>query len=229
MKKILLILLLYTLSWPSHAAIVIYGTRVIYPAGHKEISVQLNNHSDKTSLIQAWIDNGDPHIPPEEIEVPFLLTPPIATIAAGNGQQLRIRVLPNTLPVDRESVFYLNVLDIPPHNPAQSGNQLKLAMQNRIKLFYRPPGIRSLDEKTVDQVFARRTPKGIQLDNRSAHHITITTLSMGKRKQLLTQTIMLAPFSQQSVADTTAIHAPSVTLTYLDDYGVKRQQDILIN
>ncbi|SPW26037.1 Chaperone protein focC precursor [Edwardsiella tarda] len=229
MKKILLSLLLYTIAWSSHAAIVIYGTRVIYPAEHKEISVQLNNHSDKASLIQAWIDNGDPHIPPEEMDVPFLLMPPIATIAAGNGQQLRIRVLPNTLPVDRESVFYLNVLDIPPHNPANSANQLKLAMQNRIKLFYRPPGIHSLDEKTFAQVFARRSPKGIQLDNRSPHHITITTLSMGEKKQLLTQTIMLAPFSQQPIAGTMVIHAPSVTLTYLDDYGVKRQQDILIN
>lgn len=56
-------------------------------------------------------------------------------------------MLPNTLPQDRESLFYLNVIDIPPDNPARSGNLLKLAMQNRIKLFYRPQGIAALDEK----------------------------------------------------------------------------------
>ncbi|WP_250552273.1 fimbria/pilus periplasmic chaperone, partial [Escherichia coli] len=35
---------------------------------------------------------------------------------------------------NKESIFYLNVLDIPPNSPEQEGkNALKFAMQNRIK------------------------------------------------------------------------------------------------
>ncbi|AKH88691.1 fimbria/pilus periplasmic chaperone [Edwardsiella tarda] len=230
MKKVLCALLCAITAWPAYATIVIYGTRIIYPAERQEITVQLANRGHKTSLIQAWIDDGDPNVPPEEVKAPFLLTPPIATITAGNGQQLRIRALPNALPQDRESLFYLNVLDIPPDNPARSGNLLKLAMQNRIKLFYRPQGVAALGEKTVDQLSARRGAQGLTLDNRSPNHITIIALGAGEQEQLLKTTLMLSPFSQQHVAVAGLPGGVStLTLSYLNDYGVKRQQAIPLN
>ncbi|AOV96531.1 fimbrial assembly protein [Edwardsiella hoshinae] len=229
MKNVLLSLLCCVIAWPTYATIVIYGTRIIYPAERQEIRVQLANRGDKTSLIQAWIDEGDPSVPPEQVKAPFMLTPPITTIAAGNGQQLRIRALANTLPQDRESLFYLNVVDIPPDNPAHSGNLLKLAMQNRIKLFYRPQGIGALDEKSVSQVLARRTPQGITLDNRSANHITIIRLSAGQQRQLLENTLMLPPFSQQQISTAGLAGVSALTLSYLNDYGAKSQQAIPLN
>ncbi|AIJ06701.1 MULTISPECIES: fimbrial biogenesis chaperone [Edwardsiella] len=230
MKKALLALLCAITAWPACATIVIYGTRIIYPAQRQEITVQLANRGDKPSLIQAWIDEGDPNVPPEEVKAPFLLTPPIATVTAGNGQQLRIRALPNALPQDRESLFYLNVIDIPPDNPARSGNLLKLAMQNRIKLFYRPQGIAELGEKTVGQLSARRDEQRVTLNNRSPNHITITALGAGEREQLLKATLMLAPFSQRHIAVAGLPGGVStLTLSYLNDYGVKRQQAIPLN
>lgn len=42
----------------------------------KDITVQLMNDSKRSSLIQAWIDNGDTSLPPEKLQVPFVLTPP---------------------------------------------------------------------------------------------------------------------------------------------------------
>ncbi len=45
----------------------------------------------------------------------------------------------NALPQDRESLFYLNVREIPPK--PDKPNVLQLAMQSRIKLFYRPAAI----------------------------------------------------------------------------------------
>lgn len=91
---------------------------------------------NRSSLMQAWIDDGDTSLPPEKIQVPFMLTPPVAKIGANSGQQ--VKIMPNKLPTNKESIFYLNVLDIPPNSPEQEGkNALKFAMQNRIKLFYR--------------------------------------------------------------------------------------------
>ncbi|MBJ4957095.1 fimbria/pilus periplasmic chaperone [Salmonella enterica subsp. enterica serovar Goldcoast] len=75
MKRILLAGLI-ALTLPAHADIVIYGTRVIYPAERKEIVVQLMNQSSRPSLVQSWIDDGDTSLPPEKINVPFLLSPP---------------------------------------------------------------------------------------------------------------------------------------------------------
>lgn len=137
--KGLLSLLIFSMVLPAHAGIVIYGTRIIYPAENKEVMVQLMNQGNCSSLLQAWIDDGDTSLPPEKIQVPFMLTPPVAKIGANSGQQVKIKIMPNKLPTNKESIFYLNVLDIPPNSPEQEGkNALKFAMQNRIKLFYRP-------------------------------------------------------------------------------------------
>lgn len=80
---------LFTL--PAHAGVVIYGTRVIYPAEKNEVLVQLMNQGERSSLVQSWIDDGDSSLPPEKIHVPFMLTPPVAKIAADSGQQLKIK------------------------------------------------------------------------------------------------------------------------------------------
>lgn len=57
--KGLLALLISSMVLPAHAGIVIYGTRIIYPAEHKEVMVQLMNQGNRSSLMQAWIDDGD--------------------------------------------------------------------------------------------------------------------------------------------------------------------------
>lgn len=50
----------------------------------------------------------------------------------------------SALPKDRESVFWFNVLEVPPKpDAAKAANQslLQLASCTRIKLFYRPEGL----------------------------------------------------------------------------------------
>lgn len=50
----------------------------------------------------------------------------------------------SALPKDRESVFWFNVLEVPPKpDAAKAANQslLQLAFRTRIKLFYRPEGL----------------------------------------------------------------------------------------
>lgn len=59
-------LLIFSMVLPAHAGIVIYGTRIIYPAENKEVMVQLMNQGNRSSLLQAWIDDGDTSLPPEK-------------------------------------------------------------------------------------------------------------------------------------------------------------------
>jgi uncharacterized iron-regulated membrane protein len=53
--KGLLSLLIFSMVLPAHAGIVIYGTRIIYPAENKEVMVQLMNQGNRSSLLQAWL------------------------------------------------------------------------------------------------------------------------------------------------------------------------------
>ncbi|EHB42423.1 hypothetical protein SEENIN0B_02305 [Salmonella enterica subsp. enterica serovar Infantis str. SARB27] len=55
----------------------------------KDITVQLMNDGKRSSLIQAWIDNGDTSLPPEKLQVPFIMTPPVIRVAANSGQQIK--------------------------------------------------------------------------------------------------------------------------------------------
>lgn len=55
--------------------------------------------------------------------------------------QIKVQLSPEaaSLPADRESVFYLNVREIPP--AVEKSNVLQIALQTKIKLFYRPKAI----------------------------------------------------------------------------------------
>lgn len=113
MRKIIMLASLLLSAGNAWANIVINGTRVLYPENNKEVIVQLINTGDAPALVQSWIDDGDINSTPETANVPFLLSPPVVKVSEHNGQQLRIKKLPANLPGDRESVFFLNVLDIP--------------------------------------------------------------------------------------------------------------------
>ncbi|WP_211454714.1 fimbrial biogenesis chaperone [Collimonas antrihumi] len=108
------------LSAPAQADIVFSKTRAIYPMQEREITVTLSNeNATAPRLMQAWIDDGDINGAPEQIDVPFTLTPPVFRMEAGKSQALRVVYAREdgkgkALPKDKESVFWLNVLAVPP-------------------------------------------------------------------------------------------------------------------
>ena len=205
-------------SFSGHAGIVIYGTRVIYPAEKNEVLVQLMNQGERSSLVQSWIDDGNTSLPPEKINVPFMLTPPVAKIPGDSGQQLKIKKMPNTLPNDKESLFFLNVLDIPPNNPDSAGkNVLKFAMQNRIKLFYRPKGISAVNKNTFHKLALTRSGNSYSIRNDAANWVTVTEVKANNVK-INNESIMLAPLSSANVALKNT-NANQYKMTIIDDHG----------
>lgn len=123
------------------ANVVIIGTRVIFLAEQKSVNVQLQNSSSDPALVQSWLDRGDINSRPNSIQVPFLVTPPVVRIEPNAGQTLRVVFIgKENLPQDRETLFYLNVLDVPPKPKAEDlgTNYLQFAIRSRIKFFYRP-------------------------------------------------------------------------------------------
>jgi chaperone protein EcpD len=47
------------LASSAHAGVIIYGTRVIYPADQQEVVVRLENKGNRPALVQTWLDTGD--------------------------------------------------------------------------------------------------------------------------------------------------------------------------
>jgi chaperone protein EcpD len=140
---------------PADANVVITGTRVIYPAGAREVTVKLNNNGAVPALMQAWIDDGDASVSAQQRPMPFTLTPPIFRIDPAKGQTLRVTYTREPLPSGRESVYWLNLLEIPPKTQTSdegSQNQLQLAFRSRIKLFFRPAGLEGDANKAASRL-----------------------------------------------------------------------------
>lgn len=225
MKRIFAALLAVT-ALPAWSGVYIYGTRVIYPAAQKEVTVQLMNKGDRSSLVQAWIDDGDTKTPPEKLQVPFLLTPPVVKVKGNTGQQLKIKFTKANLPQDRESLYYLNVLDVPPNDASSGkGNTLKFAMQNRIKLIYRPTGLPGVTKETFSKIHIRKVADGVDVENGSANWLTISEINSPAK--INKETLLLAPRANIKIPSTPA--AKNYTVTLIDDYGNYLRDTIKIN
>ena len=136
------ILLSLLLGTAAQASVTLTGTRIIFPSGEKEATIQLTNEGSKPALVQTWLDKGNNQESPENIDVPFVITPTIMRIEAGKSQTLRIIYSGEALPADKESLFWLNVLDVPPKAEMEGdSNNLQFAFRTRVKLMYRPSNL----------------------------------------------------------------------------------------
>ena len=139
------LLTLFLSAQAAQANVVVSNTRVVFPAQQHEVTVRLTNDNPHPALVEAWIDSGDVHSTPDNVSTPFLITPPLFRMEAHRDQSLRIISTATNLPNDRESLFWLNVLEIPPKPTSletQGKNLLQFAFRSRLKLFYRPAGLK---------------------------------------------------------------------------------------
>lgn len=142
LKRLALACAIGSFTTMASASVVIAGTRVIYPAAEREVTVKLTNDGKEPALVQTWIDDGDDSTAAQKRTMPFTLTPPVFRLDPNKGQTLRVTYTHEPLAADHESVYYLNVLEIPPRaNADDKRNMLQMAFRSRIKLFFRPAGL----------------------------------------------------------------------------------------
>ncbi len=125
-KKTISALFISTLltSAPAFADIIISGTRIIYNSDKKDVNVRLENKGNRPLLIQNWLDTGDDNADPSQIKVPFTATPPVSRVEPKRGQTVKVMFTGATdLPKDRESVYWFNVLEVPPQAKRCSDRQ----------------------------------------------------------------------------------------------------------
>ncbi|WP_215260051.1 molecular chaperone [Escherichia coli] len=183
LMKSLPLLFVTLFSLHSEASIVITGTRVIYPAGEHSVSVKLNNNGKLPVLIQSWVDNGDPDKKPDDSQAPFIITPPINRVDPGKGQTLRVTFTDLPLPTDRESVFWLNVLEIPTrYEPKSNDNYLQVAFRTRIKLFYRPENLPGKSLEAPNTLIWKISSGQLMASNNSAWNVSLSSISVCGKK-----------------------------------------------
>ncbi|VUS94276.1 fimbrial biogenesis chaperone [Klebsiella huaxiensis] len=218
-------ILAFILPGVSNASIVVNGTRVIYPGGEREVTVKLSNKGKLPVLAQSWVDNGDVNAKPEKIAVPFILTPPVNRIEPDKSQTLRLSYTASpSLPEDRESVYWLNILEIPPAN-TNVPNRLQMAFRTRIKLFYRPGAIADSTKAAdaAENLSWSIVSGELQADNPSPYYVSLVSITVNQgNKSASVDGEMIAPKDRlrfkldKSVSFT---HAASISYEYINDWG----------
>ena len=172
-------------STGSWAEVVINGTRIVFNANEKESAVQLKNNGKNPYLLQLWMDDGNPKSRPGDVSVPFVITPPIVRIDPNKGQAVRIMANAPMLPQDRESLFWFNMLEVPPKPTAKvnaGDNLLQLAFRTRIKFFYRPANLKPEPLAAYKNIKFDLANTNLIITNNSPYFITFSRLEIRKTK-----------------------------------------------
>ncbi|MTD28728.1 fimbrial biogenesis chaperone [Erwinia sorbitola] len=174
----------------ANANVIIHATRVIYPQDQREVNIQLTNDAERPSLIQSWIDDGDDKSSFNNTSVPFVLTPPIIRVEPNSGQTLRLTWTGGaSLPQDKESIFWLNILDIPPKNTdTPDANMLQMAIRSRLKVFFRPPALSAEGAKKafydLQWKYSPSAPKTVLVvNNPSPYFVNISNVKIERNKK----------------------------------------------
>lgn len=210
-------------SLPSaYAAVALDRTRAIMTGDDKSISLNISNENKQLPyLAQGWIENPQG----EKISDPFTVLPPVQRIEPGAKSQVKIQALPSAamLPQDRESVYYFNLREIPPKS--DKPNTLQLALQTRIKLFYRPKAIiptrEQMDNPWQEKITLSRQGDQVTVTNPTPYHVTLVDAQPRKEGKTIAgfEPLMIAPNSSQALSVSAKALGNSPVLTYINDYG----------
>lgn len=227
-------IVVFLTSLSAEASVTLLGSRIIYSSDAKSIDIVLKNNDTIPYVIQTWFDRGNEHsTPADSSDTPFIVTPPVFRIQPQTGQIARIMYsATKALPSDRESLFWFNMLEIPPmtQGATSQSNAMMVMLRNRVKVFYRPIGLGDptnvLDGLKVSRVYSAEKGHGLLIANPQPWFVSLVNIQLGrgKDKQSL-RAEMLSPFSEKTFPVSTSGKSLQdqgiVTLSAINDQGAR--------
>lgn len=204
------------ISQASDAAISLDRTRVIFDGNQNTMSVNIRNDNSKLPyLAQAWVEDKDGN----KIQSPLMALPPLQRVEPGDKSLVKLQLAPGaaaSLPQDKESLFYFNLREIPPKSTKP--NVLQLALQTRVKIFYRPA---SLAKKwsPAETPWQEKLTLTRQGDRYEAHNPTpyyITLIADGTNHM---DPVMISPQSSALLGVSAASMGSQPHMAYINDWG----------
>ncbi|ANF84538.1 fimbria/pilus periplasmic chaperone [Pseudomonas sp. M5A4_2d] len=217
-----LVLLALGLSQSANAAVGLDRTRVIFDGGKDATSVNItNNNTQLPYLAQGWIEDEEG----KKITTPLIVLPPVQRLEPGKQSQVKVQALPaaKSLPQDRETVYYFNLREIPPRS--DKSNTLQIALQTRIKLFYRPqaitPSQQDLSNPWQEKLTLTREGDHYQVSNPTPYYVTLVDARDSKDGKTVPGfvPVMVPPKGTLQLGPTATALGTAPYLAYVNDYG----------
>ncbi|MBD8492553.1 molecular chaperone [Pseudomonas syringae] len=210
----------------AQAAVSLGGTRLVFPGAFSEVAIEVSNRSEREVLIQAWLgvpgDDDDPASAQPRVELPFVLTPALVRLPAQGRQVLRVLYHGEGMPAGRESLLHVYVLEVPLRRDA--GQQLNIAVRQRINLFYRPTGLPGDPAEAAATLrwALNRTAAGepyLHVSNPTAFHVALQALYLDEHR--VSDHLLLAPGARFEWP-VSIVRPQRLAFKALTDYGAQR-------
>lgn len=211
-------LLSLVVSTQSMAAFVLNGTRFIYEEGKRNTSFEVTNQADETFGGQVWIDNTN-----QPADTVYMVpAPAFFKVAPKEKQIIRIMKTDSTLPLDRESLFWLNVQEIPPKPKETEGNLLAVAVNTKVKLIYRPKSLVEGRKGAEKNLRIEHRGDETYLNNPTPYYFAVTGIKVNGQSVKLNDVVLskiaqLAPKSEVSLGR--AALKGTVSIEAVNDWG----------
>ena len=211
----------------SHAGMLVDKTRVIFHAGEVTQGMSIMNVNSYPSFVQLWVDTGDINNFQQSEESPFLLIPPIFNLRASEIKSVKVIYNGKSLPADRESLFWINIYEVPAMKETFTKEQfLLMSMKTQMKLIYRPASLNGDVNRAGESVscsiqhvpsmlLSCRNNTGYFLSYNNIHVISGSTLY----KATTDLDLMIKPFSENRFA-LTALPIPATGKTDRIDFSL---------
>ncbi|AHG22484.1 hypothetical protein Z042_24895 [Chania multitudinisentens RB-25] len=207
------------------AAISLDRTRIVFPGNERSVSLTVRNQNQELPyLAQGWLE--DTQGVKLEGQSAFTVLPPVQRVEPKGQTQVKIQAMPgaNLLPQDRESLFYFNLREIPPKS--DKANVLQIALQTRIKMFYRPAALAEAAAQQQatpyqEQLTLSKSGDSYTVNNPTPYFVTLIGASAKKGDKVVQgfEALMVPPKGSAKLGGSAAALGATPVLVYVNDYG----------
>lgn len=223
-----------------HSGVSMLGTRVILSESINEKTLMFKNSKGNPSIVQVWSDHGDDQSTINSENTSFIISPQVFKMQEDTVQSVRLIFLDkNKVPLDKESLYFLNFLEIPMvKKNSLTQNQLSFLFKNRIKIFYRPKGIVGNPIESIKNISFKLEKDGshyLIVNNPSGFYINFSEIKLGanhKYFSLESGDGMVPPQSLvrwKVVEDINHLEISEVEFSIVNDYGAIINRKINLN
>lgn len=215
------------LSGMANAALTLNADRLVYNEKEGDASVTIHSNEERAYLVQSWLDSGDGSTVKKQ---PFVVTPPLFRLAPKSDNVIRVVYLGNGLPTDRESLLWLDVKGVPALNDeeAKVENRMVLAINNRIKFFFRPEGLKGDPGEAAKNLSWQASGNIVTVKNTSPFNLVLSKIVADKENipvSVVENNTVIPPFSDKTYKLKHSVtHGATVEWQALNDFGVDSKE-----
>lgn len=178
--------------------------------GTTEKTVTFDNTSENPFIVQVGSDNRE--------KPDFIAMPPVFKIKEKGGQTVKIKLLSDTLPQDKESLFYLDFIQIPGVSKTENNdNRINIVIKSRLKVIYRPASVNAFSAKDEKNISYRLHDGALVISNNTPNILSVRDIYSGKR--ILAERITLLPGGKFSTEFKEKQLSGPLSAVMINDYG----------